>query len=128
MPHVSRKLLEHKHFLDIHKEFAVVITDLFRSGKGRAVIDTFFTKTEKLMFAKRLAIILMLDQGESTYAIEQILKVSPSTVALMSLEYEKGTYSSLLKQIGKENSFWTELSKIIPPRVGRNRFKNFLKF
>ena len=80
------------------------------------------------MLSKRLAIIILLDQKESIYAVENILKVSPSTVARMSFLYEKGKYTDLLKEIKKSNSFWTETQKIIPPRVGRDRFRIFLKF
>ncbi|OHA18787.1 MAG: hypothetical protein A2664_04745 [Candidatus Taylorbacteria bacterium RIFCSPHIGHO2_01_FULL_46_22b] len=128
MPHISKRLLEQKKFLDIHKELFKVITQLSRSGKTSVALGTLLTKTEKLMIAKRLAIICMLDQKESTYAIEQVLKVSPSTVARIFLQYERGIYSELLREIRKQKSFWIQLEKIIPPRVGRNRFKNFLQF
>jgi len=128
MPHVSKRLLEQKKFLDIHKELFKVITRLARSGKTSVALGKLFTKTEKLMLAKRLAIIVMLDQKESMYAIEHILKVSPSTVARLSLYYERGAYRELLEEIRKQYSFWTLIEKIIPPRVGRNRFKNFLQF
>ncbi len=128
MPHISKQLLEKGKFLDIHKQLFRVIADLSRSGRTRAILDQLLTKTEKLMLAKRLAIIFMLDQKESIYAISNILKVSPSTVARMSLLYENGGYRDILEEMRKQNSFWTKLEKIIPPRVGRNRFKNFLQF
>ena len=128
MPHISKKLLERGKFLEIHKQFFKVIIELSRSGQAKVVLNNLLTKTEKLMLSKRLAIIVMLDQKESIYAIENTLKVSPSTVARMLLSYEKGKYSDLLKEIRKQNSFWTQIEKIIPPRVGRNRFKHFLQF
>jgi len=128
MPHVSKRLLEREKFLGIHKELFKIIGTIARSNRSHLALGELFTKTEKLMLAKRLAIVCMLDQKESVYAIEQILKVSPSTVARISLQYEKGAYSKLLIEIKKQNSFWSELSKIIPPRAGRNRFKNFLQF
>ena len=80
------------------------------------------------MLAKRLAIIFMLDQKESMYAISNILKVSPSTVARMSLSYENGSYANIIEEMRKQSSFWVQFHKIIPPRVGRDRFKNFLQF
>ena len=128
MPHVSKRLLEQKKFLGIHKELFKVITALSRSGETSVILDTLLTKTEKLMLAKRLAIILMVDRKESIYAIEQTLKVSPSTVARILLQYENGMYTKLLKEISKQSSFWLQLEKILPPRVGKNRFKHFLKF
>ena len=128
MPHISKKLLEKDKFLGIHKQLYKIIAEFSRTGKAKIVFDELLTKTEKLMLAKRLAIIVMLDQNESIYAMEQTLKVSSSTVARMSLSYENGEYAELLKEIRKQNSFWTQIEKIIPPRVGRNRFKNFLQF
>lgn len=128
MPHVSKRFLEHKQFLQIHKGLFKTITKLSHSGKASLGLGELFTKTEKIMLAKRLAIIFMLDRKESVYAIEQVLKVSPSTVVRISLQYEKGAYQKLLNEVREQNSFWTLLEKIIPPRVGRDRFKNFLKF
>lgn len=128
MSHVSKKLLEQKKFFDIHKELFKAIAELSRSGRTSVALGELFTKTEKLMLAKRLAIICMLDRKESIYAIERALKVSPSTVARISLGCEKGAYSHLISEIRGQNSFWVQLEKIIPPRVGRNRFKNFLQF
>ena len=128
MPHVSKRFLEKGKFLGIHRQLYKVVSELVRSGKSKIIFDELLTKTEKLMLSKRLAIIIMLDQKESIYAIENILKVSPSTVARMLLLYENGTYAALLKEIKIQNSFWIQLQKIIPPRVGRDRFKHFLKF
>ena len=128
MPHISKRLLEKNKFLDIHKQLYKILSTLSRSGKANVIFDELMTKTEKIMFAKRLAIILMLDQNESIYAIEQVLKVSPSTVARMSVLYDNGAYSKLLKEFRSQNSLWTQIQKIIPPRVGRDRFKNFLQF
>ncbi len=79
------------------------------------------------MLTKRLAIILLIDKKESAYAIENMLKVSPSTVSRMELIYEKGHYSGLLREARDQDNLLIQLQKIIPPRVGRNRFKHFLK-
>jgi len=125
MPHVSKKLLKKENFVRIHKQLFKSITKLVSSGKTDAILGELLTKTEKLMFAKRLSIIFMIHRGESLYAIEQILKVSPSTVARIKLAYELGAYRKLIEETREESNFWTQLSKIIPPRVGRNRFKDF---
>lgn len=114
--------------MEIHKQFYKIIKELSRTGNAKLVFDELFTKTEKLMLAKRLAIILLLDQGESIYAIENTLKVSPSTVARISLAYEEGKFTNLIKEIKNQVGFISQMEKIIPPRIGRNRFKNFLQF
>ncbi len=125
---MSKKLLEKKKFLAIHKELFKFMTKISRAGNSHSLFNELFTKTEKLMIAKRLAIIYLISQKESLYAIEQTLKVSPSTVARMSYKYEKGNYKELVKEIREQSSFWAQLERIVPPKVGRNRFKNFLQF
>lgn len=128
MPHISKRFLDKGEFSYIHKQLYSVIKELARTGKARVIFNELLTKTEKIMLAKRLAIIIMLDKGESSYSIEKILKVSTSTVGRMLVFYEQGLYLELLKEIKIINSFWTKLEKVLPPRVGRNRFKNFLQF
>ncbi len=128
MPHISKQLLEKKQFIEIHRQLFKVITEISRGGKTKIILNELLTKTEKLMLAKRLAVIFMLERKESIYAISNILKMSPSTVARMSLLHENGAYKDILKDMKDKNSFWKTLEKIIPPRVGRNRFKNFLQF
>ncbi len=47
-------------------------------------IDGFFTPTEKIVFAKRMAIYVMLAKGNSYESIRTTLKVSPPTIARAS--------------------------------------------
>ena len=96
----------------------------------KAVLHALLTKTEKVMLAKRLAIIYMLENGESWYRIQHTLKVSPSTVERLSHACDLGIYDALRKKIGAKrwNGFWRTMEALLPPRAGRDRFKNFLKF
>jgi uncharacterized protein YerC len=128
MPHVSKKLLEKNKYLEINKQLYKNIDSLVRNGKTTLVVNELLTKTEKLMLSKRLAIIVLIDKGETIYAIENSLKVSPSTVARISKNYEAGEFDQLLKELRSYEGLWYQLSKIVPPKVGRDRFKNFLKF
>ncbi len=121
-------MLEKDKFLEIHKQLNKWISALAGSGKTKVIFNELLTKTEKIMLAKRLSIILMLESEESEYAIKNTLKVSGSTVGRISDKFEKGDYEELLKEVKLQKSFWIQLQKIIPPKVGRNRFKHFLKF
>ena len=127
MPHISKRLLQKEQFIEMHKQLYKIINDFSKINKTSLLLDTILTKTEKIMLSKRLAIVLLLDQGETIYAIENTLKVSPSTVARISNDHENGKFSKMLNEI-KKTDIWDEIKKIIPPRVGRNRFKNFLNF
>ena len=47
-------------------------------------INGFFTPTEKIIFAKRIAIYVMIAKGNSYESIKSTLKVSPPTIARAS--------------------------------------------
>ena len=58
--------------------------------------------------------------------------MSPATISRMSLKYDIGKYSSLLKAIKDENKdIWKILEKILraglPPIAGRGRWKFLYK-
>ena len=126
MSHVSKQQLDQINFIKINKELYKVIRGLVNNGQTKIFLDQVLTGTEKMMIAKRLAIISMLDKGESSYSIEKMLKISSSTVARISRKYESGDFNKLVKELRLYESFLHQLQRIIPPRVGRNRFKNFL--
>lgn len=66
------------------------------SPSHRDFLSEFLTPTEQMMLAKRLAVIFLLAQGFSIYRIQQILKVSPSTVARIKLQLERGKFKKIV--------------------------------
>lgn len=80
MPHVSRKKLNKKVFQKIGDEFIGFVLDLKSSTETKSFLTNLLTKTERIMLAKRLAVIGMLIKGYSFEAIQQTLQISPSTV------------------------------------------------
>lgn len=123
MPHVSRHELDP----DLSKKiFRKLITIFERAGKTRgssSIIEELFTDTEKVMFAKRVAMVLMLTNHIPQHHIVEILKVSPTTVAKVSLHVEIGKYNSILKiskeeKVDIEKLVWNILTVggIMPPR------------
>lgn len=79
MPQISRRTLSSKTKTDITEQFINTIAGLEKPS-AQIFFNRFFTKTERLMFAKRLAIIYLLREGFSAYRIAQLLKVSQTTV------------------------------------------------
>ena len=80
MPHVSNKKLSDADFKKIYDQFISIVDTAGASRKGDLFLKEFLTYTEKIMFAKRIAILFMLDEGVSKHHISQVLSVSPSTV------------------------------------------------
>lgn len=122
MPHVSKEPLEKKLYDKLFLELQKAIV---KSDKKSANIFMYsvLSETERTMFTKRFAIIILLSQGLSNYEIWNQLKLSPSTVARIKLSYEKGRYDELLglikgkKKIQFMNILEVLLSGGLPPRT-----------
>jgi len=80
MPHVSRKKLKKKIYQKIGDQFIEFVLELKSSKDTKNFLTNLLTKTERIMLAKRLAVICMLMRGYSFEAIQRTLEVSPSTV------------------------------------------------
>ena len=98
MPHISSKKLSDKHFEMLYEQLVGLVS---QSGKSVtwSMLNQFLTRTEKIMFAKRLAVISMLSKGLSSYDISNTLHMSPATVARMSLKYEENKYNQIIKML-----------------------------
>ena len=130
MPHVSKKRLDKK---TLGKIFGKLISILSRAQNDKRLallLDELLTETEKIMLAKRLAMILMLSGQTPQHRISEALKVSPSTLSRFSLAMEIGKYD-LIRSISKkdrvdlEKIIWLLLTAggIMPPRSGRKYWR-----
>lgn len=80
MPHVSQKRLDPNTVAEIETQLKQFLGST--SVKTREEItNELLSETERIMLAKRLAVIHMLDRDETVYTIHQKIGVSPSTVA-----------------------------------------------
>lgn len=90
--------------------------------RGKARIYSILTSTERIMLAKRLAVILMLDKDESYYRIEQTLNVSRSTVRRLHRRLLAGHFDPLCRIFNRNLSLldYLELflSAGLPSRAG----------
>lgn len=132
MPHVSSKKLQKEHLQKLYAEFSIALEKSSRKSLAKAFLNDFLTKTEKIMLAKRFAVIYLLSQDVPHTYIAESLYMSPATISRMSLKHDIGKYSSLLKATRSENKdMWVILEKILkaglPPRAGRGRWKFLYK-
>ena len=133
MPHVSNKKLKDEHQEAIYKEFVSSLERCFDRRKSLAVLSQFFTRTEKEMFAKRFAVIVMLSKGTLPSTISRILKMSPTTIDTMNARYQAGKYDWVIKTALKKDSIWELLDEIaenmntagglLPPKIGKGRYR-----
>jgi len=102
------------------KETEVLLIDQMTEVIGRisqtqatGFIFEFLGKEEKIMLAKRLAAITMIHEGGSSYAISNILHISPSTVVKLYDRYNRGDFSNTIKALTKNKKDYRELLETI---------------
>jgi uncharacterized protein YerC len=135
MPHISKRKVNQKVFNEIYNSFAKAIAKNRHNYSAELFTSSFFTKTERIMFAKRLAIIALLHKGYPFYEVVDILKVSPSTVARFERNLMTGKYKALLKILGiktKNEAFHDTIGKILrmgmPPIIGKGRLDGLNRY
>ena len=134
MTHVSSKKLDEKFLEQLFSKLISTLGKAQTKSSLALVANEIFTSTEKVMFAKRLAIVLLLSSKTPQHKIVDLLKVSPTTVAKSSLGIEIGEYKNVLKissqeKIDLEKIIWTILTAggFMPPKVGRKRWLKISK-
>ena len=132
MPHISSKKLKKEHLQKLYDEFSAALEKSAKKSWVKFFLNDFLTRTEKIMLAKRFAVIYLISQEVPSSYISEALCMSPATIARMSLKYDIGKYHSILKTITNENKdIWKILEKILkaglPPRAGRGRWKFLYK-
>lgn len=110
MTKISRLPLRTDVWDRVFKLFVSTLADQKDKDKLSKFIDDFFSPTEKIMFAKRLAAAVLVAKGRDYQSIRTILKVSPSTIAKLSLKIKYGGEG--IKPV-IEDIFREESSKII---------------
>ena len=132
MPHISSKKLKKENLQKLYNEFSIALEKSAKKSWIKLFLNDFLTQTEKIMLAKRFAVIYLLSKNIPTSYIAEALCMSPATIFRMSLKYDTNKYFSLLKIIRDEKrDIWKTLEKILktglPPRAGRGRWKFLYK-
>lgn len=130
MPHISSKKLKKNHLQKLYNEFSIALEKSAKKSWIKFFLNDFLTHTEKIMLTKRFAVIYLLSKNVPDSYISEALLMSPATISRMSVKYNKGRYSSLLKAI-KSDNIWEVFEKILraglPPIAGRGRWKFLYK-
>lgn len=134
MPHISKKKIRRETYRKLNKKLLATFESSYTSRNFPKFFGELFTKTEKVMLTKRLVIILLLSKEIPQHRIVTALKVSPSTVAKMSLKLEIGKYNEIVKALETKKGGFVELIEFIlsggglmPPIAGRGRWKRIFK-
>src|SRR3989344_2707601 len=130
MPHVSGYPMKNKVSKRIDNQLIKALEDAFGSKKYKGLMSLLLTRTEKIMLAKRLAVIAMIGKGTPTSIIIKTLKISPQTISryidiASSGKNEKPKQQhEVTKKLGRRkqrNPLYTCFG-LLPPIVGPGRW------
>lgn len=105
------------------ENFQELLIALRKKDEVNSFLRDFLSTSERLMFAKRLAITLLLAKGYKYESIRQILSVSPATVYKMQQLFERGGYNVTLKKLAEHEAmkeFWKGVREVIHT-IGKGR-------
>ena len=104
MPHISKYQLNKKAEEEIIANLNTALT-FINSGEDMInFINSLLSPTERIMIAKRLAMIILIESGVKDSEISNLLHVTNGTVAKMRLFYEaRGTgFKIALKKLEEQ--------------------------
>jgi uncharacterized protein YerC len=119
MPHVSRNKLSKQAEEALIKNLNLVLVQIQKNEEMLGFIEALLTETEKLMLAKRLAMIVLLEEGLPDTQIADILHVTRITVAKMRYFYEaRGQgFKVALDKLKKQEQF-NQFKKLLVSLAG----------
>ncbi len=104
MPHLSKRPLENSVEMELVNSLKLVLLKITQNEEMENFLYSLLSKTEQLMLAKRLAIIVLLNEKVSESTIAGILNITRETVARIKLKAEmknKG-YEIALRKLEEE--------------------------
>lgn len=100
MSQVSKYPIRKDVYEEIFKTLLETIAGLTTKESVSAFFEEFLTPTERIMFAKRLAVGLLIAKGYDYKEIRELLKVSSTTIASYSAFYKYGEgYREVINKI-----------------------------
>ncbi|MEK7144729.1 MAG: Trp family transcriptional regulator [Patescibacteria group bacterium] len=133
MTHISRKRIKKDVATELANQFLTFLSIARSKAEASVLANEILSQTERVMLAKRLAIIVLLVRGYSFKQIEGALGVTPQTITRIWRGLKDGQYTRIARYARehtrhfKKETFMEEFIRIIhigmPPRVGRGRWK-----
>jgi len=114
MVQVSKREPSGKVKSQLREVFWQAIIKVTSAVDAERFIDDLLTETEKVMLAKRLAIVLLLERGYDYRKIRDVLKVSTSTIMTASnrLKQRRTGFRQLNQKLERDKKTKALLTKI----------------
>ena len=102
----SSQQLEKTFEEQLHRSLFQVLADLSNTHDAEGFSSSFFTSTEVSIFARRLAIAVLLEQGKSYEGIRSLLRVSTATISSVAEQMKTPGFVLALRKLKVES--WAE--------------------
>lgn len=133
MVYVNRNELNKDDLSLLLLQFDTVLGKLDKA-ESSTLFNELLGPEERITFAKRLAAIILLNEGMSEYRTAKVLKLSPTTTGKISHQLFSGTYKGTVQLLRKNKRNYLSiletidsmlhLGGILPHRVGLERYRN----
>lgn len=119
MPQISRKPISESLYKEITGELWWILTDIKDKKEMSGFLNDLFTRTEKIMLAKRLAMAALILRGWHWREICDFLHVSSATVMRMKAWLEDGGlgFKKAAQRLEKKErweDFWKRVESVLP--------------
>lgn len=106
MTQISKKFLKKDLFYELFDNFDWLIVNLNNKEEVFNCFKNLLTKHEKIIFAKRVAIIILLHNKLTIREIQQVISVSTSTIMRYKnlIDDNTETYKLIIKKMEKMES------------------------
>ena len=129
MTHISRKNIKKDVADELADQFLTFLSLTRTKQDARTLARELLSQTERVMLAKRLAVVVLLVRGYTFVQIEETLGVSRQTVVRLWRETKEGRYEKIIRYARKHTSHFKKESFLdafirvihigMPPRAGK---------
>ncbi|HZZ99072.1 MAG TPA: Trp family transcriptional regulator [Candidatus Saccharimonadia bacterium] len=113
MSQISAQTLSPSLEKELYYTLFQLVADLSNPKDSTKFCKDFFSKTELMVFTKRIAIAVSLDKGYSYEEIRKNLKVSTATISTVAERLESDGYQLALQKIKAEQWAGNISSKLV---------------
>ncbi|MFT5832291.1 MAG: hypothetical protein ACI9SY_000677 [Candidatus Paceibacteria bacterium] len=112
MVRLNKNSLNDKQFEKLVQQLNVTLS---KSNEAQVdqLVSGLLGYEERIMIAKRLGVILLLQKGYNPYTVSQILNISPSTAGRIQTEMQSGNYDPALRVIKKDDKSYQAILRTI---------------
>jgi uncharacterized protein YerC len=112
MVHLNKNQLAKTQLDDLFSQLSATLGKLSAS-EAENFLSELLGFEERVMIAKRLSCIILIQRGISSHKASRLLKLSPSTAEKIKEQLHKGAYASVTQSLEKNKKSYLAILKSI---------------